>query len=107
MLSVGDEGLGAVEHVAVAAALRGGAHALQVGAGAGLGHRDRAHELAGGEPGQPALLLLLGAVMQDVGRHDAGMERGPEGVEAAQAELAVGYPLMPAAARAAATLLPR
>jgi hypothetical protein len=94
VLAVGDEGLGAVEHIAVAAAPGGGAYALQVGACAGLGHRDRAHELAGGEPGQPALLLLLGAVMQNVGRDDAGMQGRPEGVEAAQAELAVDHRLM-------------
>src|SRR5450759_1713054 len=36
--------------------------------------------LATGEPGQPALLLLFGAVMQDVGRHDAGMQRRADGV---------------------------
>ena len=85
VLAVGDEGLRAVEHIAVAGFLRGGAHALQVGAGAGLGHGDRADQLAGRELRQPALLLLLGAVMQDIGRDDAGMQRRAERVEPARA----------------------
>src|SRR5262249_57223349 len=41
VLAVGDEGLRAVEHIAVARLLRRRAHALQVGAGAGLAHGDR------------------------------------------------------------------
>ena len=84
VLAVGDEGLRAVEHVAVAGLLRGRAHALQVGAGARLGHGDGADQLAGRELRQPALLLLLGAVMQDVGRDDAGMQRRAERVEAGE-----------------------
>ncbi len=57
--AVGDEGLGPVEDVVVALFDRPGLDALQVAAGAGLGHRDRGDELAGAELGQPALLLLL------------------------------------------------
>ena len=44
--------------------------ALQVGAGAGLGHGDGADQFAGGQPRQPVLLLLLRAVVEDVGRDD-------------------------------------
>ena len=87
VLAVGDEGLRAVEHIAVAGFLGRGAHALQVGAGAGLAHRDGADEFAGDELGQPAPLLLLGAVMQDVGRDDAGMQRRAERVEAREAQV--------------------
>ena len=105
VLAVGDEGLGAVEHVAVAGFLGRGAHALQVGAGAGLGHGDGADHFAGGELGQPALLLLLGAVMQDVGRDDAGMQRRAEGVEAGEREFAVDHRLMREAAAGAAVFL--
>jgi len=48
---------------------------LQVGAGAGLGHGDGADQLARGHLGQPALLLLFGAVVQDVGGDDARVQR--------------------------------
>src|SRR5699024_2827017 len=82
--AVGDEGLGAVDDVAVAVALRGGAHALEVGAGAGLGHGDRRDPLAGADPGQPRPLLLLGGVVDHVVRGDGGAhahtERGVAGV---------------------------
>ena len=44
---------------------------LQVGARAGLGHRDRANELAAGHARQPAMPLLLGAVIEHVVRDDA------------------------------------
>ena len=100
VLAVGDEGLGAVEHIAVAGLLdRGGPHALQVGAGAGLAHGDGADQFAGRELRQPALLLLLGAVVQDVGRDDAGMQRRAERVEAGEAVLAVDHRLMGEACR--------
>ena len=105
VLAVGDEGLRAVEHVAVAGFLGLGAHALQVGAGAGLGHGDGADQFAGGELGQPAFLLLLGAVMQDVGRDDAGMQRRAEGVEAGEREFAVDHRLMGEGAAGAAIFL--
>ena len=78
VLAVGDEGLRAVEHVVVAALLGRACDALQVGAGAGLGHGDGADQLAGRQLRQPALLLLLGAVVEDVGRDDAGMQRRAE-----------------------------
>ena len=94
VLAVGDEGLGAVEHVAVARFHRGGAHALQIGAGAGLAHGDGADQFAGRELRQPALFLLLGAVMQDVGRDDAGMQRRAERVETGQAVFAIDHRLV-------------
>src|SRR5690606_33569824 len=68
--AAGDEGLGAVEDVVVAVAPRGGLHPGEVGAGAGLGHRDGGHHLAGHERRQPALLLLLRPVLQQVGQDE-------------------------------------
>src|SRR5436190_1675157 len=54
---------------------------------------------------KPAPLLLLGAVMQDVGRDDAGMQRRAEGVEAGEAELAVDHRLVREGPTGAAVLL--
>ena len=95
VLAVGDEGLRAVEHVAVAGFSRGGAHALQIGTGAGLGHGDGADHLAAHKLGQPALLLLVGAVMQNVWRDDPRMQRRAEIVEAAERQFAVDHRFMP------------
>ena len=53
-----DPGLGAVDDVVVAVAPRGHADPLQVGAGVGLGQRQAAANLAGGELRQPVRLLL-------------------------------------------------
>ncbi len=79
--TAGDEGLGAVEDVvgAVLGESGGGGDAGEVGAGARLGHRDRGHDVAGDEAGQPAGLLLLVGVLQQIGQHQAGVHaRGPE-----------------------------
>ena len=75
----GDERLRTVEHVvrAVVGQHGRGPHAREVGAGAGLGHRDGPHLLAGDEGRQPALLLLLGAQAQDVGQAQGGVDAGP------------------------------
>ena len=105
VLAVGDEGLRAVEDVAVALLHRGGADALQVGAGAGLAHGDGADHLAAGELGQPALLLLLGAEAQDVGRDDAGMQRRAERIHAGEAVGAVDDRLVGEGAAGAAVFL--
>ena len=105
VLAVGDEGLRAVEQVAVALLHRRGADVLQVGAGAGLAHGDGADHLAAGELGQPALLLLLGAEAQDVGRDDPGMQRRAEGVHAGEAVGAVDDRLMGECAARAAVFL--
>ena len=74
---VGDEGLGAVEHPAVAVPDRGGADALQVAACGGFGHRDRADALAGRHRRQPAGLLLLGAQVDEVGDGDVVLQAEP------------------------------
>ncbi len=66
-LAVGDEGLLPVEHVAaVGLAGRRGADALQVAAGARLGHRDRGDEVPAAVAGQPAVPLLRRAQAQQV-----------------------------------------
>jgi hypothetical protein len=82
-----------------------GAHALQVGAGARLGHGDGADQFAGGELGQPALFLFLGAVMQNVRCDDTGMQRRAEGVEAGERKLAIDHRFMRKCAAGAAILL--
>ncbi|MNS92521.1 hypothetical protein D3C72_1266630 [compost metagenome] len=59
---VGDEALGAVEHVVLALAARGGLHVARLRARLGLRQRQAAGELARRHARQPALLLRLGAV---------------------------------------------
>ena len=66
--AVGDEGFGAVDHIVVTVFAGLGAQRFQIGATAGLGQCDTREHLSAGQPGQPALLLLLGAVVQDVVR---------------------------------------
>ena len=75
--AVGDEALGAVEHVVVTLQHSGGLLAGSVGTGVGLGQTEGANLLAGQQVGQILHLLLLGAVLIDggaaqrgVGRHD-------------------------------------
>src|SRR6185436_16408237 len=80
--------LAAVDHVVIALFHGARAYALEVGAGARLGHANRAHQLAAREPGQPALLLRLGAVVQHVVRAHA-VHALPEGADAAARELGV------------------
>src|SRR5262245_13384921 len=53
---------------------------LKVRTCAGLGHGDCANEFAACHFRQPLLLLLLGAVVEDVGRDDRIMERNAETV---------------------------
>ena len=75
--AAGDEGLGAVEDVVRAVLGERGAR-LDVGevrAGAGLGHRDGRHEIAGHESGQPALLLFLVGVRHEVRKDQVGVHR--------------------------------
>lgn len=45
----------------------------EVGARAGLRHGDRGHGLAGQEAGEPALLLLLAAELEQVRQDEAGV----------------------------------
>ena len=77
--AVGDEGLGAVDHVAAVDLLGGGADAGDVGAGAGLGDAQGADLLAGDSGDQPALLLLLGAEVEDRRHRDRGVGVEPGG----------------------------
>src|SRR5690606_40138853 len=73
-VAVGDERLLSVEDVRVAIAYGRGPHPGQVGPGAGLAHRDRGDELAGAEPGQPPLALLLGGQVGQVRPDDVVVE---------------------------------
>ena len=84
--AVGDEGLLAVHHQLVALAQRRGADRLQVAARAGLGHGDGGDHLALGHLRQPGALLLLAAVVEDVGRDDVGVQ-----AEAGRREHALGH----------------
>src|SRR5439155_11256037 len=69
-LPVGDEGLLARYHKLVALAHGAGADALKVAAGAGFGHRDGADGFARHHPRQPLLLLLRGAVTEQIAATD-------------------------------------
>jgi hypothetical protein len=72
----------------VVALVHGGrAHPLQVAAGTGLGHRDRRDQLAAHQTRQPALLLLLGAQLADVGDDDVGVHGEPEPTRAGPGDL--------------------
>ena len=71
----------------------------------GSRHRDGADHFAGRELRQPAFLLLLGAVVEDVGRDDAGMQRRAESIEAGEREFAVDHRLMREGAAGAAIFL--
>ena len=73
VLTVGDVGLRAVDHIVVTVADCGGSHPLQIGAGVRLGHGDRAHHLTGRHFRQPALFLSLVAVVENVGCDDGAV----------------------------------
>ena len=73
--AVRDERLRAVDDVVVAVADRLRLDAGEVGPGAGLGHRDRGDERAVGDARQPALLLLLVAVLEEVRQADVVVQR--------------------------------
>src|SRR5215813_2795613 len=74
-LAVADEGLGAVDHPVVAVHDGAGLDRLEVRAGAGLGHGDGGHKLAGTGLGDPLLLLLFAAVVQQVGHDNVVVQR--------------------------------
>src|SRR5207249_9726604 len=69
------EVLGAVEHVVVARAPRGGADRARVRAGARLREREAAEPLAAREPGQVPLPLRLGAERKDRPGGERGVRR--------------------------------
>ena len=81
--AIGDEGLGAVDHVLVPIADRGGADSGDIGSGAGLGDRQAADLLALDPGDEVALLLLLGAEQVDRRQDHVGLHReahvGPAG----------------------------
>ncbi|MCY1541492.1 hypothetical protein D9M68_771880 [compost metagenome] len=88
MPAVGDESLAAVEQVAAVGLFDGrGLHALQVAAGRGLAHGDGAHHLARGQPRQVLALLRLGAVAQDVRRHDLAVQAEADAAHARSRDL--------------------
>jgi hypothetical protein len=68
--AVRDERLLSVDHPCPAITSRGRAYALHVAARAGLRHRDRADDLAGGQPWEPATLLLVCAQIADIWDND-------------------------------------
>ncbi|MNE34293.1 hypothetical protein D3C80_1280100 [compost metagenome] len=104
-LAVGDEGLGAVQDIVVARLDGGGLDALQVGAGARLGHGDGADQFARLQARQPARLLLGRAVVPDVGHDDGVVQRDAEVVRALPAQLAHQHDLMAIVAAEAAVFL--
>ena len=87
MHAVGDEHLGAVEHVGVAVAARGGADALHVGAGVRLGHGDRDDLPARDDVRHVARLLRRRAGIGDVHRGHVGVHQHRDG-EAAEGRAA-------------------
>ena len=74
-LAVGDEGLGAVDDPLVAVHDGRRLDRLQVGARPRLGHGDGRDQFAGAGLRDPLLLLLLGAVVEQVGNHDVVVQR--------------------------------
>ena len=90
---LGDERLRPVEDIAAAAAVAAavvagdgaGLHALQIRAAVGLGHGEAGDHLARGHAGEPALLLLRGAVARQVvcGDHVDLLSRAPAGIAGA------------------------
>ena len=64
-LGVGDPDLAAGDAVAVARLHRRGLLIRRIGAGVGLRQRERADRLAGREPAQPLLALLVAAGVRD------------------------------------------
>ncbi len=73
-VAVGDERLGAVDDPAVAVLDGSGLQRRQVGATGGLGHPDRGEQLAARDAREPALALLLGGQLDEVRRHDVGVD---------------------------------
>ena len=105
--AVRDERLRAVDDVGVAVADRGRLHAREVGADAGLGHRDRGDELARRDARHPARLLLVGAVREEVRHADVVVEAHPEtgATDAGHLDLLVDDLVVPEVVGAAAAVL--
>ena len=67
----------------VALADRAGAQRFEIGSATGFGHRNRTDQRAGRHPGQPTVLLLFGAVGQDVVRDQPAVDLVAESAFAA------------------------
>src|SRR5450759_4597910 len=80
--TVGDEGLGTTDNPFVAVEAGPRASGTGVGAGLGLGQAKSCERATGDEIGQPALLLLLGAVGEDRidTESDTGRQRDADGL---------------------------
>ena len=102
LLPVGDVGFGTVDHVVVAVTYGGGAHRLQIGAGVGLGHGDRADHVAARHLRQPALLLLFVAVMFEVGGYDRAVHLIAPALNAQRQHLLHDHGVVPVVTAAAA-----
>ncbi len=101
--AVRDERLGAVDDVVVAVAHGRGRDAAQVRSGSGLGHGDRADELAAHERRHPGGALLVGPVVEHVVRRDL-VHALAEAREAGVQQLLVDHALEPEVAAAPAVL---
>ena len=87
MPAVGDEGLAAVEQVAAIGLHQGrGAYALQIRAGGRLTHGNGPYQLAAGQTWQQALFLLIGAVIEQVGRHNLVVQAKADAAEAGRCQ---------------------
>eukprot|EP00128_Syssomonas_multiformis_P018563 Colp12_sorted_trinity150504_noHs@10700 len=84
--TVGDEHLGAVEDPTAVHLLSVGLDAGDVTASAGLGHREGTNGLTAGHLGEVLQLLILSAVVLEVGHHDVGV-KGEAGASAARVGL--------------------
>jgi hypothetical protein len=93
-----------VDPVLVAVPLGARTDGLEVGSGAGLGHRDRADQFALGEARQIAALLVLGAVVQQIVRGDR-MHPDAHAGERAPGHFLMQHRLMPEIAAGAAPFL--
>src|ERR1700735_1719100 len=78
---MGNEFLRAADSITVPAAARRRANGLQIGTCARLAHGDGANPFAGNELRQPALLLLLGAVQDDIGGDNDIVQAESEALE--------------------------
>ena len=105
--AVGDERLGSVEDVVVAFFDRPGLDALKITASARFGHGDRRDHLPGAELGQPALLLLPGGQVEQVGRDDVVVQSEPEAAVAAGHRLFTDDGVVPEVRVSAAAVLLR
>jgi hypothetical protein len=85
--AVGDPLLGAVEHVVVAVAPRGGLHAPGVAAGAGLGEGEGPEPTPGSHVGEVLRFLRLGAEEDNRDRPEGGGRVGDGHAGAAAREL--------------------